>query len=288
MAAGALVRDLAARFAAVGIDSARLDARLLVAEVLGCAPDRVALSPEMALSSEQSARLEGLAVRRAAREPMSHILGRRGFWTLNLKVTADTLDPRGDTETLVEAVLARIPDRSAPLRVVDFGTGTGAILLALLSELPNATGLGVDISPPALAVARENANAHGLDSRTAFRHADWGRGLDERFHVIVSNPPYIPDQDIDGLDPEVAAYESRLALAGGEDGLECYRVLVPQMARLLASGGIAAVEVGVGQASTVVALFTASGLGGAAVERDLAGIERCVVSGGDPGAVKKP
>lgn len=288
MAAGAVVRDLAARFAAVGIDSARLDARLLVAEVLGCAPDRVALSPEMTLSSEQSARLEGLAARRAAREPMSHILGRRGFWTLNLKVTADTLDPRGDTETLVEAVLARIPDRAVPLKVVDFGTGTGAILLALLSELPNATGLGVDKSSAALAVARGNARTHGLAPRTEFRHADWGRGLDERFHVIVSNPPYIPDQDIDGLEPEVAAYEPRLALAGGADGLKCYRELIPQMARLLMPGGIAAVEVGAGQAAAVAALFTASGLVRPVAERDLAGIERCVVSQGGPGSVKKP
>lgn len=288
MAAGAVVRDLAARFAAVGIDSARLDARLLVAEVLGCAPDRVALSPEMMLSSEQSARLEGLATRRAAREPMSHILGRRGFWTLNLKVTADTLDPRGDTETLVEAVLARIPDRAVPLKVADFGTGTGAILLALLSELPNATGLGVDKSSAALTVARDNARTHGLAPRTEFRHADWGRGLDERFHVIVSNPPYIPDQDIDGLEPEVAAYEPRLALAGGPDGLKCYRELIPQMARLLMPGGIAAVEVGAGQAAAVAALFTASGLARPVAERDLAGIERCVVSQGGQGSVKKP
>lgn len=286
--AGALARALAARFAAAGIESARLDARLLVAEVLGCAPDRVVLAPETVLSADQRARLDGLAARRGAREPMSHILGRRGFWTLTLKVTADTLDPRGDTETLVEAVLARITDRTAPLKVLDFGTGTGAVLLALLSELPNATGLGVDKSPAALAVARENTMTHGLDSRTEFRHADWGRGLDERFHVIVSNPPYIPDQDIDGLEPEVAAFEPRLALAGGPDGLDCYRDLIPHMARLLVPGGIAAVEVGAGQAAAVAALFSSSGLAAPVAERDLAGIERCVVSGGGPGSVKKP
>jgi protein-(glutamine-N5) methyltransferase, release factor-specific len=286
--AGRAAGVLTARFIAAGIESARLDARLLVAEALGCGPDRVALSPDTPLSPVQAERLEVLAARRAAREPMSHILGRRGFWTLTLKVTADTLDPRGDTETLVEAVLKRVPDRAAPLRLVDFGTGTGAILLALLTELPNATGLGVDKSPAALAVARENARTHGLAPRAEFRLADWGEGLDQRFDVIVSNPPYIPDQDIDGLDPEVAAYEPRLALAGGPDGLECYRVLIPQMARLLAPGGIAAVEVGAGQAPAVAGLFTACGLAFATVERDLAGIGRCVLSSGDRGASKKP
>ncbi|MBX9635766.1 MAG: peptide chain release factor N(5)-glutamine methyltransferase, partial [Magnetospirillum sp.] len=263
----------------MGIHSHRLDARLLVAEVLGVEPNTVFTRPDMPLTPEQAARLEGLAARRMAREPMSHILGRRGVWTLTLKVTADPLDPRGDTETLIEAVLSRIADRQAPLRLVDFGTGTGAILLSLLSELPNATGLAVDKSPAALAVARENARANGLDHRAEFLLSDWGRDLTESFHVIVSNPPYIPDQDIDGLEPEVAAFEPRLALAGGPDGLECYRALIPDMARLLAPGGIAAVEVGMGQADSVAALFAAAGLVPGAVERDLAGVERCVVAG---------
>lgn len=274
---GAATRALAARFAAAGIDSARLDARLLVAEVAGIAPDRVALAPDTPLAPDQAARLKQLAARREKREPMSHILGRRGFWTLTLKVTADTLDPRGDTETLVEAVLARIADRAAPLRIVDFGTGTGAILLALLSELPNARGIAVDKSPAALEVARENAITHGLDVRTRFVLSDWGAALDERADVIVSNPPYIPDQDIDGLEPEVAAFEPRLALAGGPDGLDCYRSLVPQMAALADPGGIVAVEVGAGQAPAVAELFWAAGLSVTALPRDLAGVQRCVV-----------
>ena len=274
---GAAARALAGRFAAAGIDTARLDARLLVAEVAGVAPDRVALAPDTPLSAEQAERLECLAVRRAAREPMSHILGRRGFWTLTLKVTADTLDPRGDTETLVQAVLDRIADRAAPLRIIDFGTGTGAIALALLSELPNATALAVDKSPAALEVARENAIAQGLAPRTRFMLSDWGAGVDERADVIVSNPPYIPDQDIDGLDPEVAAFEPRLALAGGPDGLDCYRRLVPQMADLANPGAIVAVEVGAGQAPLVAGMFRAAGLNVQALPRDLAGVDRCVV-----------
>jgi release factor glutamine methyltransferase len=275
--AGSLARSLTERLAAAGIDTARLDARLLVAEVLGVAPDRVALDPQAPVIAAQADAIEALAARRLAREPMSHILGRRGFWTLTLKVTADTLDPRGDTETLVEAILGRLPDRAAPLRIVDFGTGTGAILLALLSELPNASGVGVDKSPAALEVARENAIANGLAPRTRFILSDWGSALDERFDVIVSNPPYIPDQDIDRLEPEVAAFEPRLALAGGPDGLDCYRRLVPQMAGMVVSGGLVGVEVGQGQAPAVAELFRQAGLRVVALERDLAGIERCVI-----------
>lgn len=282
MTAGQASRAIAERLRALGIDSARLDARLLVAEVLGVEPGVVFTKPDTPLTDEQAARIEVLAARRLAREPMSHILGRRGFWTLTLKVTADTLDPRADTETLIEAVLSLIADRAAPLRIVDFGTGTGAILLALLSELPNATGLGVDKSPAALAIAKENAKANGLEPRTDFMLADWGRDLDERFNVIVSNPPYIPDQDIDGLEPEVAAFEPRLALAGGLDGLDCYRALIPHMGRLLAPDGLAAVEIGMGQADAVAQLFAVSGMEVAAVARDLAGVERCVIAAPAP------
>lgn len=275
---GAAARALAQRFAAAGIDTARLDARLLVAEVAGIAPDRVALAPDTPLSLGQEVRLEQLAVRRERREPISHILGRRGFWTLELKVTADTLDPRGDTETLVEAVLARVADRSAPLRVMDFGTGTGAILLALLSELPNASGVAVDKSSAALAVARENAENHGLAGRVDFVLSDWAAAVEGSADVVASNPPYIPDADIDRLEPEVATYEPRLALAGGADGLECYRALVPQMAALVVPGGVVAVEVGAGQAGDVVGIFRRAGLTVVALPRDLAGVERCVVA----------
>lgn len=274
---GAAARALAQRLVAAGVDSARLDARLLVAEAAGITPDRVALAPDTPLTAEQSARLAVMADRRVAREPVSHILGRRGFWTLTLSVTADTLDPRGDTETLVEAVLARVPDRSAPLHVVDFGTGTGAIVLALLSELPNATGTAVDKSPAALAVARANAQANGLGDRVRFVLSDWAAAVEGPADVLVSNPPYIPDADIDTLEPEVARYEPRLALAGGADGLECYRVLVPQMAALARPGAVVAVEVGAGQAADVAGVFRAAGLCVAAPVRDLAGIDRCVV-----------
>lgn len=278
LTAGPAAAAIAARLAAAGVDSARLDARLLVAEVLGVDPLKVSTYPETPLSPVQAARLEALAVRRAAREPMSHILGRRGFWTLTLKVTADTLDPRADTETVVEAVLDALPDRARPYRLLDFGTGTGAILLALLSEFPNATGLGVDISAAALAVARENAETNGLSRRVEFALGQWGRGLDGCFDAIVSNPPYIPELEIAALEPEVARFEPRLALAGGVDGLDCYRALAPDLGRLLAPGGIAAVEVGAGQAEAVADLLGRVGLAVTGTRHDLGGVARCVTA----------
>lgn len=275
--AGQAINDAAGKLAAVGVETAHFDARLMVAEVLGVEMRRLPASHHAELDSEEAGRLSAMLARRLAREPMSHILGRRGFWTMEFKVTADTLDPRPDTETLIEAVLAALEDRGRPRRLLDLGTGTGCILLALLSELGHATGLGVDASAAALAVASENAAALGLDGRAEFRLGNWAEGLTGPFHIIVSNPPYIPDSEIDTLEPEVARYEPRSALAGGPDGLDCYRVLAPQIARLLAPGGVAALEVGAGQAEDVAALLAAAGLPGAGRIRDLGGVERCVI-----------
>lgn len=274
--AGDWLRALTVRFQAVGIDTARLDARLLVAQALGVEPGRLISHPEIVPDPQQQTAIEAMAVRRENREPISHILGRRGFWTLDLRVTADTLDPRPDTETLVAGILERLADRTAPLRVLDFGTGSGCILLALLSELPQASGLGIDQSAAALAVAAENAANTGLTARADFQLGDWGLGVSGPFDVIVSNPPYIPDAEIDGLAPEVSRYEPRSALAGGTDGLDCYRALVPHIVRLLAPGGLVGVEVGAGQAGDVAVLFAAAGLSVLCVAEDLAGIGRCV------------
>jgi release factor glutamine methyltransferase len=276
--AGDLIASLTSRFAAAGIDDARFDARLLVAEVLGLAPGRLSAFPETEIPAALAERVEALARRRAAREPMSHVLGRRGFWTLDLAVSADTLAPRPDTETLVEAVLEQVADRTAPLRLLDLGTGTGCILLALLSELPGATGLGIDRSDGALAVARANAVGTGLAGRAEFRQGDWADGLSGPFDIVVSNPPYIPDGDIDALEPEVARFEPRTALAGGADGLDCYRLLAPQVAALLAPGGLAGFEVGQGQDGAVAALLGAAGLLRVWSRRDLGGIVRCIIA----------
>ncbi|MGE5546980.1 MAG: peptide chain release factor N(5)-glutamine methyltransferase [Solirubrobacterales bacterium] len=275
---GQAIRAIAERLATAGIDTARMDARMLVAEAVGLEQTQVVSRPELELTAAEADRLEALAARRAAREPMSHVLGRRGFWTLTLKVTADTLAPRPDTETVVEAVLAARPDRLRPYRVLDLGTGTGCLPLALLSEWPNATAVAVDASPAALAVARDNAAACGLADRMEFRLGDWGSGLDGIFDVIVSNPPYIPDDEIDRLDPEVARHEPRLALAGGPDGLDCYRRLAPDLARLLAPGGVTAMEVGAGQAEAVAKLLEECGFSGVTMRADLAGVQRCVLT----------
>lgn len=277
MTVGDLLKAATARIAAAGLEDAPREARLLMMESTGLGMTAVFTHPERALDAATIARFRALVSRRARREPMAHILGRREFWSLSFKVTADTLDPRPDSETLVQAVLDRIPDRSAPLRLVDFGTGTGCLLLALLHELPAATGLGVDASEPALAVARENAAALGLASRAAFRRGDWDELVGPAFDILVSNPPYIPSGEIESLQPEVARYEPRLALDGGTDGLFAYRRLAPAAVRLLAPGGLAAFEIGAGQNDSVAQIMEAAGLRHLATAKDLAGIQRCAL-----------
>ena len=229
------------------------------------------------LPAPAAERLEALLRRRVAREPMAYILGRREFWSLDLAVAPATLTPRPDSETLVAAVLDELPDRQAKLRLADFGTGSGCLLLALLSELPAASGIGVDIDADAAEVARGNAARLGLGPRMQVVQGEWGRSLDGPFDVIVSNPPYIATGDLAGLEPELG-YEPRLALDGGADGLVAYRALIPDAARLLRSGGLLALEIGVGQAEAVEALLVACGLTPLGRRRDLALIERCVLA----------
>jgi release factor glutamine methyltransferase len=282
---GDLVLDLTNRLRAAGVSSARLDARLLVCHALGIERSALFAHPERSLTATELDAVEQLAQRRLGREPMSHLLGRREFWSLDFRVTADTLDPRPDTETVVEAALEYASDRTRPWRILDFGTGSGCILLAVLSELSLATGIGVDISAATLAVAADNALRLGLTERVRFVQGDWGRGIEGGFDLIVSNPPYIPDGDIAGLEDEVARFEPRQALAGGPDGLDCYRALAPQIARLLVPGGEAVLEVGLGQDAMVAALLEQAGLALRGVRRDLAGIARVVVAG-KPGMEK--
>jgi release factor glutamine methyltransferase len=274
---GDLLAEAASRLADAGIDGAPREARLLLQEAAGVPLATQVAFPEREIETAALASVSALVARRAKREPMAHILGRREFWSLSFKVTPDTLDPRPDSEALVQAVLDRVEDRSAPLRLVDFGTGTGCLLLALLHELPNATGLGVDASLPALAVAGENARTLGLASRACFRRGDWDQALAAAADVVFSNPPYIPTGDIAQLQPEVAGFEPRLALDGGPDGLAAYRRLAPAAARLLAPGGLAAFEIGLGQGDSVVALGRAAGLRHLATAIDLAAIPRCVL-----------
>lgn len=276
-----------ARLKEAGVEDPRRDARLLIAAALEAGPERLIAESERTLDGAETARIEASITRRAAREPVSRILGRRGFWSLELEITPDTLDPRPDSETLVAAVLDRIGAQGlvgAPLSVLDLGTGSGCLLLALLSELPAATGLGLDISAAALDVARRNARKLGLSHRARFAVGDWGSGLDGSWQVIVSNPPYITEGEIGELAPEVARYDPKLALTAGFDGLDAYRKLLPQAARLLKRGGVLALEVGRGQQDAVTALLAASGFTALGRHRDLGGIERCLLaSHGKPG-----
>lgn len=272
-----LLKEAAQRLAEAGIAGALREARLLL-QAAGDIPVATQVAfPERAIEPAALERFRALVARRARREPMAHVLGRREFWSLSFKVTADTLDPRPDSETLVQAVLDQTPDRSAPLRLLDFGTGTGCLLLALLHELPNATGIGVDASSAALAVARENADALGLAARASLHRGDWDHGIAPAFDVIVSNPPYIPGGEIAGLQPEVASFEPRLALDGGPDGLAAYRRLAPAAGRLLATGGLAAFEVGLGQSDSVIGIGKAAGLRHIATASDLGGVQRCLL-----------
>jgi release factor glutamine methyltransferase len=272
------VARAAATLAAAGIAEPRREARLVVALALGVEPGVVLGYPERLLDPDAVARLEALLARRQAREPYSRLRGRRHFWTLDLELSPETLDPRPDSETLVEAVLAAVPDRRAPLRLLDLGTGTGCLLLALLSELPNATGVGVDLVGGAAEVARRNAAAHGLGGRAFFLVGDWAQAVGgEVADVVVANPPYIGSEEIDRLAPEVARHEPRIALDGGSDGLGAYRVLASELPRLMRSGGFAAVELGAGQRDPVARLMHAGGLAIEAARCDLSGVQRVLL-----------
>lgn len=275
----------ASKLIAAGIDRPRFEARLLLDHVLGLGPERLLAERDRALDCKEGVQFDAMIARRVRREPIAHILGHREFWSLPFKVTPDTLIPRPESETLIEAALELVPDRRAAIRILDLGTGTGCLLLALLTELSCAEGIGIEASQGAYEVARENAASLGLAGRTRFLVGDWG-GLDgtnatfqEGFELVVSNPPYIPDGDIDGLQPEVARFEPRLALAGGPDGLDCYRALAPLLGGVMAPGSHALVELGRGQAEAVRGIMAKAGLAERSRRRDLAGIERCLVFG---------
>jgi release factor glutamine methyltransferase len=272
----AALQEAARRLHAAGVDSARLDARLLLAAVLKLDAPQLVAHPERAMTTVEEARFHDLVDHRSRRRPLAQLLGRREFWGLNFRVTPDTLDPRPDSETLVEAALACVTDRAASLRILDLGTGTGCLLLSLLHELPQARGIGVDWSDAALVVAAANAAQLGLAGRAMFRRGDWTDGLNGTFALIVANPPYIPRAEIDGLMPEVARYEPRLALDGGADGLDAYRAIAKGTVGLSGPHTHLLVEVGDGQGDSVGAVFAAAGYRCTARHADLGGRTRCL------------
>ena len=254
--------------AAAGIEEARREARILLAASAG-----VSAAGLLALDEVDEAKFTPLLQRRAAREPMAYILGRREFWGLDFAVSPATLIPRPDSEALIEAVLGA---GLTPRTVLDLGTGTGCLLLAALHEFAQAFGVGVDLSPAAAALARANAAALGMEDRAMFLAGNWAEALAGNFDLVLSNPPYIEAAEVAGLMPEVARYEPLSALAGGADGLDAYRAIIAALPRLLAPDGLAVLELGAGQAISVAALAAAAGFS-CTTRQSLDGIERAAL-----------
>jgi release factor glutamine methyltransferase len=277
-----LRRQVAAELRQLGIDSPEIDSRLILGHALGLDHAGLVTQGERILTPAETNTIAMLAQRRLAHEPVARILGHKEFWGLDFELNSETLVPRPDTETVVEAALAtldtRSPDRLTRLRLADLGTGSGALLLALLSELPQAWGIGTDVSYGALACARRNAQRLGLMERATFVACDYGRALSGRFDLVVSNPPYVCRDTIDSLSPEVSQFDPRRALDGGADGLDAYRSLAADALRLLSSGGVLVVEIGEGQHDQVIALLAAAGLTTREPRRDLAGIPRACIA----------
>lgn len=268
-------------FEAAGLDSPALDARVLLNEVAGVSPTALLMQPHEPLGSERAQNLVEAARRRLRREPVARILGRREFWGLTFELAAETLVPRPDSETMVATALRCLADRDAPLRVLDLGTGSGCLLVALLSELPRAVGLGIDRSWQALATARRNAEQNGVGGRALFALGEWGSGAASAFDLVVANPPYIAADALEGLDPEVRDHDPRAALDGGPDGLACYRGILADAPRLLGTTGRAVLEIGFDQELLVRALVERTGLRVLEAARDLGGHVRALAISAD-------
>lgn len=274
-----LQREIAAGFAARGLENAEREARALIKAGLGLTDLDLVARAELAVSHDDAIRLRALAARRAAGEPLARLAGRREFWSLDFALAPETLVPRPETETLVEAALALFPDSRAPLRILDLGTGSGALLAALLSEYPAAYGVGVDLSQGAARQARDNLARLGLRERAGVLVGRWAEAIAGRFDLVVSNPPYIPSNDIATLDREVREHDPLLALDGGPQGLDAYRALARALPALLRPGGRGVLELGIGQEDDVAALLAAAGLpADGPARRDLSGIARAIVT----------
>jgi release factor glutamine methyltransferase len=274
--AEALLR-LRRAFSEAGIDTPDLDARVLLMEALQVDAVEFAVRPHVALGPDAAPRLVAFARRRLAYEPVGRILGRREFWGLTFELSADTLEPRPDTETVVETALSLIPDRDAPLRILDLGTGSGCILVALLHEVPAAFGVGVDRSLDALRTARRNAARSGVGDRATFVASDWAAAVAGRFDLVVSNPPYIASAVLADLAPEVREHDPTRALDGGPDGLAAYRAIVAEAPRLLGPGGGLVLEIGWDQEEAIRTLARPAGLDVRQMAQDLRGHPRAVV-----------
>ena len=261
----------------VQIESPILEARLLLGFALGIPQERFYGSEDKVLTKSQADNYTKIIERRCKREPVSRIIGTRGFWNLTLKINLSSLDPRPDSEILVDSILRNFPDKAANLKFIDFGTGTGCLLLSALNEFPNSSGVGVDISKECITLAKENAALNGLSQRALFIESDWGREVTDKFDVIIANPPYIQSDTISTLDPEVKDFDPHIALNGGQDGLSCYRKLAPQFVETLKKGGLVFLEIGYNQRESVSKIMEHSGLKCLYINQDLGNRDRCLI-----------
>ncbi len=273
---GEWMSQAAAELQKAEIENPRSEARQLLCLHLKLTAGQVIAYPEKQIT--ELAELNQLLARRCSREPLSHIIGVREFWSMEFIVNRHVLDPRADSETLIEALLARVEHKEAPLQIIDFGTGSGCLMLAMLSELPNARALGVDISEEALAVAQQNARKLGFADRCEFVQSNWGEEVSISADIILSNPPYIPSVDIAGLQSEVKNFEPRLALDGGADGLNPYPILTKTAHKLLNKKGILGFEFGIYQENDVLEILKNAGFGDIFPHKDLGNIIRCLTA----------
>ena len=273
----AALRRASKDLALAGIPEAATDARALASAAANLSREEMLREPEAPLPPAALRRFREAVARRARREPVARILGEREFRSLPFRIGPATLDPRPDSEAVVEAALERIVDPVRPLRVLDLGTGSGCLLLSLLHALPGACGIGTDIDREACRVAAINAEAIGVSSRALFVAGDWTRHIASRFDVVVSNPPYVPSDEIENLALEVRDHDPRVAIDGGADGLEAYRAIAPEVGRQLSADGFCVMEIGPAQAAAVTAIFADAGLEARKMRRDLAGRPRALL-----------
>lgn len=277
-----ILRKAADDLRAAGVPEAMVDARLLAAAACGLSREDMLLEPHQAVAADAAARFQEMVGRRCRREPVARILGSREFRSLDFGLGPDTLEPRPDSETIVDMAVDYGRAMSGPIRVLDLGTGTGCLLLSVLDEIDDSTGVGSDIAAGAIEVASRNAENLGLADRVRFLRADWTSGIDGPFDLILSNPPYITTGEITGLAPEVAAYDPATALDGGVDGLDAYRALAMSIAPVLSPEGIVVLEIGAGQQDEVTSIFTSTGFMFVDSRNDLGGHTRALLFAGEP------
>ena len=265
------------KLSVAGVEKPKFDSKLLLCHAACIEPVTVVTHPNRELSAEILQSFETLIERRALREPVSHLIGEREFWSLPFAVSSDVLDPRPASETLIQAALDHVEDTKKAVSVLDLGTGSGCLLITILSERPFARGTGVDNSEAALIVARRNAEKNSVENRSTFELSSWGQNISGSFDLILCNPPYIAGSERDFLEPEVILYEPKIALFAGDDGLLAFRQLAPDVYRLLDPDGIAVLECGPGQAASVIEIFCSAALHHVETLSDLDGIERCCI-----------